>query len=350
MKLFTVGPTEMFADTLEVGSKQLPYFRTEEFSDIVLKSVEKMKILLKAKEDTKIIYITGSGSAAMESVVSNSFDQNDKLLIIDGGTFGHRFVQLADIYNIPYDSINLNYGEILKEQHFSNLNLKSYTGLLVNVDETSTGQLYDLKMLSRICKENGIYLVVDAISSFLADDYDMEKFNISCTILSSQKALALSPGLSILAIDNKFYEEKIKDKKPINLYLNINEHLKNMERGQTPNTPAVGIILELADRINKIKKVEDEINRVKSNAEYFRKLAISIGLKLPDYPISNAVTPVIFENGNAKEVFNHLKEKYNIFVNPTGGDLSDKILRVSHIGNLKKNDYEDLIEKIKEVL
>lgn len=350
MKLFTVGPTQMFSETLKIGSRQLPYFRTKEFSDIVLNSVEKMKKLLKTKEDTKIVYITGSGSAAMESAVSNSFDETDRLLIIDGGTFGHRFVQLADIYSIPYDSITLEYGEILSEQHFSKFNLKLYTALLVNIDETSTGQLYDLEMLSRICKENNIHLIVDAISSFLADDYDMKKYNISCTILSTQKALALSPGLSILAIDNDFYEQKIKNKKPINLYLNINEHVKNMERGQTPNTPAVGIILELANRIENIKTADEEVKRVKNNAIYFRKLALSVGLKLPDYPISNAVTPVIFEKGNAKEIFEHLKDKYDIFVNPTGGILSDKILRISHLGNLKKEDYDDLIEKMKEVL
>ena len=75
MKLYTVGPTEMFPETLEVAAKQLPYFRTKEFSEVVLKSIDKMKRLLHAKENTKIIYITGSGSAAMESVISNSFDK-----------------------------------------------------------------------------------------------------------------------------------------------------------------------------------------------------------------------------------------------------------------------------------
>lgn len=350
MKLYTVGPTEMFPATLKVASKQLPYFRTNEFSEIVLKSANKMKKLLNAKDDTKIIYITGSGSAAMESVVSNSFDKNDRLLIINGGTFGKRFVKLAEIYDIPFDSIDLFYGEVLEVRHFDNLDLSVYSALLVNIDETSTGQLYDIELLSKICKENNMYLIVDAISSFLADKYDMEKYNISCTILSSQKALALSPGLSILAIENNFYNKKIKDKKPINLYLNINEHLKDMERGQTPNTPAVGIILELADRLERIKSAEDEVARVEKNAKYFRQLALKNGLKLPEYPISNALTPIIIEKENADEIFNYLKDKYDIFVNPTGGPLSNKILRISHLGNLQEKDYDDLIEKMKEVL
>lgn len=350
MKLYTVGPTEMFPETLEVAAKQLPYFRTKEFSEVVLRSVDKMKKLLHAKENTKVIYITGSGSAAMESVISNSFDNSDKLLIINGGTFGKRFMKISEIYNIPFDSIDLEYGEVLRKKHFANLDLSSYSALLVNIDETSTGQLYDIELLSNICKENNMYLIVDAISSFLADKYDMAKYNIACTILSSQKALALSPGLAILALDEDFYNKKIKNKKPINLYLNINEHLKDMQRGQTPNTPAVGIILELADRVERINNAEEEVLRVEQNAKYFRKLALENGLKLPSYPISNAVTPIIIEKGNANEIFNYLKDKYDIFVNPTGGLLSDKILRISHLENLKKEDYDDLIEKMKEVL
>lgn len=350
MKLYTVGPTEMFDSTLEVASKQLPYFRSDEFSKIVLDSVKKMKELLNAEEDSKVIYITGSGSAAMEAIVSNSFDSNDRLLIIDGGTFGHRFTQIADVYKIPYDSIKLEYGDVLSKKHFDSLNLDIYTALLVNIDETSTGQLYDINLISKICKEHKMYLIVDAISSFLADEYDMKKYNIDCTIISSQKALALSPGLSILAINNNFYESKIKDREPINLYLNINEHVKNMERGQTPNTPAVGIILELSDRISKIKNSEDEVRRVRKNAEYFRKLALENNLKIPDFPISNALTPIMLEKENATEVFNYLKDKYGIFVNPTGGQLAKKTLRISHIGNLSFEDYDFLIEKMKEVI
>lgn len=350
MKLFTVGPTEMYEDTFEIGSKQLPYFRTEEFSKIVLETSSKMKKLLHTSEETKLVFITGSGSASMESIVSNSFDKEDNLLIINGGTFGARFKKIAEVYNIPFETVEVKYGETLNEEHFKKYDLKQFTAMLVNIDETSTGQLYNIELLSKICKENNIDLIVDAISSFLADEYYMDKYNIACTVLSTQKALSLSPGLSILAINNDFYERKIKNKKPINLYLNINEHIINMERGQTPNTPAVGIILELHERIKHINNALDEVERVKKNALYFRSKIKELGVEIPSFPLSNALTPIILPNNNAKEVFNYLKNKYGIFVNPTGGEMADKSLRIAHIGNLKEEDYDLLIEKMKEVL
>lgn len=350
MKLFTVGPTQMYNDTLEVSSKQLPYFRTNEFSKIVLETSEKIKKLLYTEEDTKLIFITGSGSAAMESIVSNSFDKNDNLLIINGGTFGARFKKIAEIYNIPFEAVEVKYGETLNIEHFKNYDLTKFTAMLVNIDETSTGQLYDIKLLSELCQKNNIDLIVDSISSFLADEYYMDKYNIACTILSTQKALAISPGLSILAINNDFYERKIKNKKPINLYLNINEHVLNMERGQTPNTPAVGIILELHERVKNIDNALDEVEKAKNNAQYFRNKIKELNVKIPDFPLSNALTPIILPKENANEVFNYLKDKYEIYVNPTGGEMKDKSLRIAHIGNLCEEDYDLLIEKMKEVL
>ena len=350
MKLFTVGPTQMFPYTLEVASKQLPYFRTEDFSRVNLECVEKMKELLHAGGGAEVILLTASGSAAMEAVVSNAFDEKDKLLIINGGTFGERFCQIAEIYHIPHDEVKLELGETLTREHFDRFDLDSYTALLVNLDETSTGQLYDIEMLSEICREHNIKFVSDEISSFLADPFDMEKYGVDAVIISSQKALAISPGLSIIALSKRFYEENIKNREKRNLYLDINEHNLNMKRGQTPNTPAVGIILELQDRLRHIESYEAEVERTAKLAKYFREKAVEAGLELPQYPLSNAVTPVIIPNHKAKEVFNYLKEKYDIYVNPTGGKTADDVVRVAHIGNLVEADYDELIEKMKEVL
>lgn len=42
-----------------------------------------------------------------------------------------------------------------------------------------------------------------AISAFLADEINMDKYGIDAVILSSQKALSLAPGLSVVALSEK---------------------------------------------------------------------------------------------------------------------------------------------------
>ena len=50
--------------------------------------------------------ITGSGTAAMEATVMNVFNESDKLLVVNGGGFGQRFVDLCKLHNIPHDYHN----------------------------------------------------------------------------------------------------------------------------------------------------------------------------------------------------------------------------------------------------
>ena len=106
--------------------------------------------------------------------------------------------------------------------------------------ETSTGQLFDLKKISAICRKHNVSLVVDAISSFLSDDLDMEELNIDICITSSQKGLNIAPGLSFLFLSPRILQTDFLHK---SYYFDFAENLKNLERGQTPYSPATSLFL-----------------------------------------------------------------------------------------------------------
>ena len=88
------------------------------------------------------------------------------------------------------------------------------------------------------------------------------------------------------------------------------------------------------------------LKNIENKARYFRKRVQEIGLKIPTYPISNMLTPVIFEDISAYDVIQVLKDKYQLYVNPCGGELATKLLRVSHIGNTTIEDIDYLLEKM----
>ena len=51
----------------------------------------------------------------------------------------------------------------------------------------------------------------------------------------------------------------------------------------------------------------------------------------------------------ASDIFLELKDNYGIWICPNGGELKEKIFRVGHIGNLKKEDYDKLIEAFNDL-
>lgn len=182
-------------EVLAIGGEQVPYFRTREFSDLMLENERLMKEFVNASEEIKAVFITGSGTASMEAVVMNVFTSEDRLLVIDGGSFGHRFTQLCDIHKIPYTAIRPRRGHVVTPDMLKKYEGMGFTGLLVNIHETSTGVHYDPQFLGDFCHRNGMLFVIDAISSFLADPLDMQECHVDVIITGSQKVLACAPDI-----------------------------------------------------------------------------------------------------------------------------------------------------------
>ncbi|OSA93187.1 UNVERIFIED_ORG: aspartate aminotransferase [Clostridium botulinum] len=350
-KLFALGPVEMDEDILKIGSMRLPYFRTQEFSQIMLRTSELMKKITKTSETSKTVFLTASGTGAMEAAIINTFSSNDKLLIVIGGGFGKRFKEICDVHKIPNTAIYIEQGKKLEKETIESYRGMGYTGLLANAQETSTGVYYDLPMMGNFCKEEGLIFVVDAISSFLADSFFMDEWNIDITIISSQKALALPPGISIIVINEKT-SNKILNNEVKSFYFNFIDYFKNMERGQTPFTPAVGVLLQLKDKLEKINKVgvESFIDNTASLAKDFREKIKKLPFEIPSESLSNSLTPLKPRTTiSANDIFLHLKNEYNIYVCPNGGDLKDTVFRVGHMGDLTVEDNDVLIKALKEM-
>ena len=99
---FTVGPVQESKEVLEVGAQPTPYFRNQSFSKIMLENEAMMKELTFSDEESRVVFLTASGTGAMEAAVMNSFTSDDKVLIVNGGSFGKRFVQICQIHQTPY--------------------------------------------------------------------------------------------------------------------------------------------------------------------------------------------------------------------------------------------------------
>lgn len=354
MRLFTVGPVEMFDEVKAVrgNGESVPYFRTQEFSEMMLDTDRLLRKFAKTGESSRTIYLTASGTAAMEAAVLNCFTREDRLLVIDGGTFGHRFAEICEIHEIPHDVISLEFGEVLAQKHFDAAADQPYTALLVNVDETSTGQLYDMDLISRFCREKGMYLIVDAISSFLCDPFDMDAHGVDVMIASSQKGPCVSPGMAMVLLSGRILEERVRTSGFRSLYFDFKPYLENFKRGQTPFTPAVGVCVELHAALSMIERIglEAHLSQIADVAKDFRHRLRELPVRVPDYPLSNAITPVMFQEPIAYRVFEFLKDRCGIYVNPTGGALHDTTFRVAHIGQTTEADNCMLVARMKEAI
>jgi len=342
---FTVGPVMSGDEVLNVGGQSSPYFRTPEFSEIMKENEAWILKDMKAPKNSRCVFLTSSGTGAMESCVMNILNDQDKVLVVNGGSFGQRFVEMCELHHRNMTEIKCEFGHQVKAEQLEQYAGQGYTAFLINMDETSSGTLYDMKLVSDFCKREKILLIVDAVSAFIADELNMEEIHAAAVLTGSQKALALHPGVAVIALAPEALE-RIERNPEVCMYLSLKLALENGERGQTPFTPAVNTLLEMHARLKKIEEnggIVAERARIAEIANDFRTKIQAFPFMFATESPSNCVTSLRPLHGGAKEIIRIMKDEYHIWICPNGGAFADEVFRVGHIGNITLEDNQALI-------
>jgi len=345
MKSF-VFPGDIDEQIMKIGSEPFMYMRTDAFSKINLESEQMMLDLIHCKNGKTIIY-TGSGTGAMSAVVENYVSTKKKAFVIDGGSFGHRWFSLCKYYNIDVEDYVVPFAkDIIYEDMEKTLVSSKADIFLCQHHETSTGQLFNLKKISEICHRHQVSLVVDVISTFLAEPLNMDELGIDICITSTQKGLNIPPGLSVL-----FFSANLKGYQYNHngYYWDFDDNFDNLRRGQTPFSPATILYLQLNARLKQLiseggenKNIED----VKHRAQVFRKYCSHYGWDIPAECPSYAITGFQTLDTTERKIFKGLMEKYDTYIMPGG---KPGFYRVSHMGLQSDEDLRMLAERIHEL-
>jgi aspartate aminotransferase-like enzyme len=153
--------------------------------------------------------------------------------------------------------------------------------------------------------------------------------------------------MSFITLSKEVVKDRCLKNNPQTLYFNFVDYFQNILRGQTPYTPAINTINQLYDRLKRIDRrgAASYIAYCSDLAKHFRdQLKKNTMFTIPDYSLSNCLTPVFCPKNNAKFIFNHLKNNYDIYVTPCAGEISSFLLRVVHMSQeLTKHDLDELV-------
>lgn len=346
--LFTPGPTEIEADIRSIAEEPLPYFRHPVYSDMILELAEGFKMIFQTEQSPLII--TASGTGVMEMAIQNLTDSGDKVVVLNCGTFGKKWVQMCEAFGLEVINFQVPYGQLPNLAELE-LNLTDdIKALFVTAHETSTGLLNDIEAIGKlVCNKDTLY-IVDAVSSIGADVFYMDKWQCDCAIVSSQKALACIPGISSIVFSEKAWGI-IPLVKRQRYYFDAMEYANNATRGMLPYTPAMNVTYMLYERFKRIQHVglDEYINQHALKATGFRRQMVAMeGFSLFPERMTNALTALVLpENCKMHDIVNYIRDKYDWYVapNPT---QDESYLRVSHMGNISTDDLTLLAERINE--
>lgn len=349
-KLMTVGPTEIEEDILKLGSEKMVYNRTPEFSEFIEEIHENLKYIFQTKND--VFILTCSGTGAMEAAVVNLLSEGDKVLVANNGNFGERWVEICKSYGVIVKEIIDGFGNVIDPIKIQNNITEEIKAVFITANETSSCTLSDVKTIGKIVKDTNAVFVIDAISSLIYDEFKTDDWNCDVALISSNKGLALPPGLAFITFSEKAWKFVEGSSLP-KYYFNIKDYKSNMERGQTPYTPPIGILFQLHERLTKIKEegIENIIKRHGRLSKLLRAGVNAMNLKFTSKNLSNVAIGIFTPDGiNAKDIIFIMKEEYNIQITPSPPPLDEKVIRISVLGNIKEDDVIDFLNAFEATL
>lgn len=351
MLLLAPGPVPIAEDIAELGKvTQLPYFRGEAFAATMKGLTEDLKLLFDTQQTP--LTITATGTGLMEMAIVNLLNPGDLAVVINGGTFGHKWLNMLKAFRVGAIDFAVPLGKNPDLQKLEDAIPVGARALVVNAHETSTGYLYDLPALGEIARRKGVLFIVDGVSSIGADAYRMDAWGIDCSMVSTQKALGVMPGIGFIAFSERAWSIIPGVQQP-RCYFDAQDYLTNIPRGMTPFTSGMVPILQAKAQLEKLREMgmERYVAQHAERAKAFRDTLFSgSGMEMFPERASNALTAFRLPSQvRASRLVQILKERHDWWLapNPT---KSESYLRVSHMGDFSPAQMKGVAITLKQVV
>jgi len=349
---FVPGPVDVKPQILEAQTQPMLPHRSPEYEKIFHQAERKARKLFGTK--FRVLISASSGTGLQEAAVRN-LAQTDVLSCVNGA-FGNRWHQVAisngknaEVLDIPWEQ------PITAKAVRDALVKKKYEIITMVHNETSTGMQNPVDEVASMVKEVSpeTLICVDAVSSLGGAPIEMDAWGVDFVLTSSQKALALPPGLALGAVSDRALERanSIENR---GWYFDIirleNARIKN----STPATSAVSLVFALDQQLDRILEegLENRFARYQGLADRIHQWALArgFGLFAPKGYRSRTVTTITNNrNIDVAALMAYLLAR-DIRIANGYGPLKGKTFRIAHMGETTMADVDMLLGTIDEFL
>lgn len=333
--LLTPGPVPLSLEVKTQLSRDMTHHRSKE----IKQSLERLQIHLKQIFHTKehVYIINSTGTGAMEASITNTLSPGDEVLIVCGGKFGNRWLELAKTYHLTSHDIQVPWGQAVPVSQIEE-KLKKHPkikAIFVQACETSTAVFHPIKNISLLTQNRGdLLLIVDAVTALIVTDIMMDEWGVDVLIGGSQKSFALPAGLSFIALSKKASQFQKNSRLPA-YYFDLEKERQANLKGQTAFSANVSFIRALDASLNQIIRegIKNHQKKYQLLAQSTQEFCQELGLKI--FSSSPSLTAICVPKNIDGLKIKKFMEEQNIIVGGGQDQLKGKIIRFGHIGNIQ---------------
>ena len=350
--MFVPGPVDVDPDVLEAQAKPMIPHRTAEFNEFFRGTEAKLKKVFLT--ENRIFQPPATGSGMQEAGIRNLVQQD--VLSCVNGAFSERWYQVAVTNGKKADRLESVWGNIITPGQLEEaLKLKFYEAVTIVHNETSTGVENPLKELAAVVHEVSpeTLILVDAVSSMGGVKIETDEWGVDFILTSSQKAFAMPPGMSFVAVSDRCLEkaEKVDNR---GWYFDILRLEKHRIKNSTPMTPSMSLIWALDVQLDKMlaEGLENRFERHIAMAERVQTWAVEHGMEplAPQGHRSKTVSTIKNLRGVDIAALNEFLLTKGMRLSNGYGDLKNKTFRIAHMGETKMHHVNELLEAFETFL
>ncbi len=349
------GPTPLPDAVREAGSRQMVGHRGPEFQELVLRVSEGMRPAFGTSNE--VLILTSSGTGGLEAAVVSFLSPSDRVLCVSIGNFGERFGKIAKAYGAQVSMLEFEWGRAADAAVVRDA-IKGMTAdggapkaVLVTYNETSTGVTNPLAELAPAIRAEApdTLILVDGVSAVGAVPLEMDAWDLDVVVTGAQKAWMIPPGLAMVAASPRAWSAAENATMP-RFYFDLAKHREVLAKGQTPWTPAVGIIFQLEAALELIEAEgwEAIYRRHAACGAASRAGLAAMGFELyADQAFaSDTVTAALVPEGVDWSAFNGELHGRGLVLAGGQGKVKGKIFRIGHLGDVSVDDIVDALVTI----
>lgn len=292
------------------------------------------------------VLMTGSGTAAVESMIAALVPQDGKLLVIENGVYGERITQIATQYGIAHEVLKHEWMQAPDlAQIAARLDAGGYSHVAVIHHETTTGRLNDLGAIAEVCRSRGVKMLVDGVSSFGAEAIDFAGGDIDAVAATANKCLHGVPGAAFVIVRRSALAKAASR----TYYLDLGRLAKLQDQRNTPFTPSVHAYYALVEALREF----DEAGGWRARHAHYKALADQaqaglaargMPLVLPEGESSVVLRAYRLPQGVTYETLHDGLKARGFVIYAGQGGLSKELFRISTMGAIQAADVERLLE------
>jgi aspartate aminotransferase-like enzyme len=351
-KLFIPGPTEVAPDVLQKLSTPMIGHRSKDASKLQREISDKMRQVFYTKNP--ILLSTSSGSGLMEGSIRSLTAK--RAIVFTVGAFGTRWFKMAEANGVPADKHDTEWGKATTPEIVDKyLSTGKYDVFTITHNETSTGIMNPVEEIAEVRRKYpDVLWLVDTVSSMAGTKVEVDTLGIDVCITSTQKALALPPGMAICSVSPRALEYG-KQVKHRGWYLDILEIYKYIETKdhQYHATPSLPHMFALNYQLDRIlgEGLEKRYARHKEMAEFTRAWAKQHFALYPEERHASVTLTTITNTRNINVAnLNAELAKVGMQISNGYGDLKEKTFRIAHMGELTMMDVREVTAAIEKIL